>query len=103
MSAIGDSEKKYKEALYTIFYNFSVNLKLHQNKYLKIYVFWLLSEKSVAETTEEYWLPWPYTRERPVTKRHSASSQDPKAAKAAAPVDRTLLMSHALYQASISD
>lgn len=57
MSAIGDSEKKYKEALCTIFYNFSVNLKLHQNKYLKIYIFWLLSEKSVAETTEEYWLP----------------------------------------------
>ena len=43
-------------------------------------MFWLLSEKSVAKTKEEYWLPWPYTRERPVTKRNCTSSLDPKAA-----------------------
>jgi len=49
-------------------------------------MFWLLSEKSVAKTKEEYWLPWPYTRERPVTKRHRASSLDPRAAETAAPV-----------------
>lgn len=49
MSAIGDSEKKYKEALCTIFYNFSVNLKLHQNKYLKIYICSGCSLKSLLQ------------------------------------------------------